>query len=189
MVNKGDAIGWDEWRHLPIEQQMAWRIPITTMFNVTRLRQTHPVILVSDYLRLHNLSADSEGSSGSWLRNEYHQHANIFESDPEKKPSLHVIENWWYDPSGVIRVDMLPMEMRVRGNWSEEGGNPSADMAGSWGAEVETEINRKLHELSKDKSVLSWEEACSAVTGMSDEELEQEFQANGWEVLYTYQGA
>jgi len=45
-------------------------------------------------LRLHNLSADTEGSSGSWLRTEYHQQANIFESDPEKKPSLHVIENW-----------------------------------------------------------------------------------------------
>src|SRR5882762_4686690 len=35
MVNKGDAVGWDEWRDMPIEKQMGFRIPISVMVNIT----------------------------------------------------------------------------------------------------------------------------------------------------------
>ena len=38
MVNKADAIGWDEWRELPYEQQMAFRIPISLVLDLPRLR-------------------------------------------------------------------------------------------------------------------------------------------------------
>jgi len=55
MVNRGDAVGSDDWRELPIEQQMAFRIPISTMINLPHLRAHQPVITVSEYLRLHGL--------------------------------------------------------------------------------------------------------------------------------------
>ncbi|KAI0308457.1 hypothetical protein OF83DRAFT_1180803, partial [Amylostereum chailletii] len=42
MVNKGDAIGWEEWRTLPIEQQMGWRLPMSLMLNLTHIREKHP---------------------------------------------------------------------------------------------------------------------------------------------------
>lgn len=35
MVNRNDAVGSDEWRELPIEQQMAWRIPIEVRISTT----------------------------------------------------------------------------------------------------------------------------------------------------------
>jgi hypothetical protein len=164
MYNRGDAIGWDDWRKLSIEEQMAWRIPITTMFNVTHLRRTHPVILISDYLRLHNLSADVEYSNGAWLRDTYHEHANVFESDPQKKPSLQVIENAWYDPTGTNRVDVLPRDMRMRGNWSEELGDPIQGQRGGWGNHTVTAASRLLlAAVPADKSVLPWEDARAAL--------------------------
>jgi hypothetical protein len=52
MVNKGDAIGWGEWRDLPIEQQMGFRIPIAVMLDIPHLRKTHNVITIAEYLRL-----------------------------------------------------------------------------------------------------------------------------------------
>jgi hypothetical protein len=160
MVNKNDAIGWNEWRKLPVEDQMAWRIPITMMFNLTHLRRTHPVILTSEYLRLHNFSTDVEWSNGAWLRSTYHEHANVFESDPDRKPSLQVIENSWYDPRGINRVDVLPTHMRLRGDWREDLGNPAFGQKGGWGNNVTTAISRMLlATLPADKSVLSWEQA------------------------------
>lgn len=165
MVNKGDAIGWDEWRKLPIEEQMAWKIPINTMFNITHLRRTHPVITVNEYLRLHNFSADTEWSNGAWLRSTYHQHANVFESDPQKKPSLHVIENWWFDPEGVNRVDELPEDMKIRGNWSDEGGDLSKGQKGSFDSNVTTTTTSRLLSIAmpSGQSVLSWDEARRAL--------------------------
>lgn len=213
MVNKNDAIGWDEWRKLPIEQQMSWKIPMTTMFNVTHLRLTHPVILMSDYLRLHNLSANTEWSNGAWLRTTYHEHANIF--PPNRKPNLHVIENEWYDPSGVVRVDFLPEDMKSRGKWSPEGGDWSRGQRGSWQVNVTTMTNRLLRtSLPSGRSALTWDEARAIldfempvwtedhydtdVTSLkvgqrwdlsTTEQMERVLQANGWEVLYTYTGA
>lgn len=201
MFNKNDAFGWNEWKDLPMDQQMTWRIPITTMFNLTHLRRTHSVILISDYLRLHNLSADTEGSSGAWLQFEYHTHANIFDSDHQRRPTLHVIENGWYEPNGINRVDLLPMEMKIRGNWSDNGGDLAQGQRGSWGHNVTTTISSSLHvALPKDKSVLSWEEAHKILQTFvsegdevqnmlaTDEGVEELLQLNGWEVLHTYVG-
>lgn len=173
------------------------------MFNVTHLRRTHPVILISDYLRLHNLPADTEGSNGAWLRREYHDHANVFESNPERKPSLRVIENGWFDPDDIIRVDMLPTDMKIRGNWSDTGGDSSRGWGGFWENDLTTTINSFLHAaLPKDKSLLSWEEALTALQAAiaeenktqlqdmpsTDEEVERLLQLNGWEILYTFRG-
>jgi hypothetical protein len=72
MVNKGDAVGWNEWRDLPMEQQLAWRIPIEVMLDIPHLRSVHPVILVSEYLRLQGIRVEKEWASGGWHTQDYH---------------------------------------------------------------------------------------------------------------------
>ncbi|KAH7928998.1 hypothetical protein BV22DRAFT_1030029 [Leucogyrophana mollusca] len=196
MVNRGDAVHSDEWRKLPEAEQMGWRIPLSVMVNMTHLRQTQPVILVSEYLRLHNLSLDHEASNGQWETEKYHQHASIFETDPTKKPSLHIIENHWYDPKGINRIDYIPDDMRSRGNWNPEGGAKGKGEVGSWGTQDKSRIYTFLAgALSGRQHVLEWDKARSILQGLgvgdvsTDEALEKTLRDNGWEVLYTYDGA
>ena len=92
MVNRGDAVGKDEWRKLPIEKQMAFRIPISLMIDLPHLRAHHPVITVSEYLRFHGQDPESESSRGSWERELYHSHSNVFEADTDQIVILRV--NW-----------------------------------------------------------------------------------------------
>ncbi|KAK0203915.1 hypothetical protein DFS33DRAFT_1374267 [Desarmillaria ectypa] len=105
MVNKGDVLGSNEWLGLPIDQQTAWVLPINLMINITHLRQSHPVITVSDYLRLYGHDSDAEAPDGQWQRVFYHLTENVLTG---KIPDLYVIENgWWYDPPGTVRVDEM----------------------------------------------------------------------------------
>jgi hypothetical protein len=188
------------------------------MFNLTHLRRSHPVILTSEYLRLHNLSADVESSNGAWSRTAYHEHANVFDSATGKRPSLQVIENSWFDPKGINRVDVLPDEMKLRGNWSEEFGDHTNGRRGDWGATVTTTVSHLLSDaLPQGQSILFWEQAREVLQATppdvsqehavdknsidsaakirlhrdvsSDEGLEGVLRSNGWEVLYTYDGA
>lgn len=192
MVNRGDATGTDEWRQLPIEKQMAWRIPVSLMFNLTHLRETHAVITVSDYLRLHNISADVETTNGHWDTDLYHRSANIF-SDSRVEPSLYVIKNEWYD-AGIVRVDQLPQTMRERGGW-----NITHGQVGSWATTEETPLSKALHDaMASGASVLDWDTVL-VVVGDDNDSVETEsssaggiastLEENGWEVLYTYGGA
>jgi len=89
----GDAVGLDEWRELPVEQQTAFRIPISIIIDLPHLRAHHPVITVSEYLRLHGQDPEAESSQGSWQTELYHSHPNVFGSNKIKMPSLFVIEN------------------------------------------------------------------------------------------------
>lgn len=199
MVNKGDAVGWDEWRKLPFEQQMGWEIPMQLMLNLTHLRKTHPVILVSDWLRFHGQSPDTEFSNGAWQRGPYHQSPNVFEQDKSKLPSLYVIENHWYDPTKTHRVDHLPEDMKLRGEWSPEGYDASTGRKGHWPHRDPTEAFQRLKaKLPADRHYLEWHEASDALQHedgahlwdtSSDEKLEKVLQENGWEVLHTFRGA
>ncbi|KAG1744265.1 hypothetical protein EDB19DRAFT_1632903 [Suillus lakei] len=191
MVNRGDATGSDEWRQLPIEQQMAWRIPVSLMFNLTHLRETHAVITVSDYLRLHNISVDVETTNGRWDTDLYHRGVDIF-SDSGAEPSLYVIKNEWYD-AGVVRVDQLPQTMRERGGWNITHGS-----VGSWATKEETPLSLALHDaMTSGASVLDWDTALIVVgdenepigvESSSDGRIASILEENGWEVLYTYGG-
>lgn len=205
MVNRNDAIFSDEWRYLPYESQMAWRIPITVMFNVTRLRARHPVILTSDYLRLHGLSPDIERSNGGWLRDVYHSHANVFARNQSAPPSLHVVENKWFDPPGVVnRVDHLTEEMKARGKWDPDAGDQSMGQRGGWPAEeaAMTDVSFVLHlNLQTEwagQTVIDWEVAKALLAGTGyaadvdledDAQFEKFLQENGWEVLHTFRPA
>jgi hypothetical protein len=196
MVNRGDAVNSDEWRYLPIDSQMAWRLPISVMLNMTLLRNAQPVITVSEYLRLHNIPEDTELSDGHWERQKYHTNPFIFDKT-NSIPSLHVIENQWFDPPNINRVDVLPEDMRKRGGWSAEGGDLSKDEVGSWGETLKTALNSALEGAFPGRPrVLGWERAREVLEQQghasdvrTDEGMERILNENGWEVLYTYNGA
>jgi len=182
MVNKGDAMGKDEWRGLPIEQQMGFRIPISVMMDLPRFRERGPVITASEYLRLHGQDPNIESADGLWPRELYHSQANVFESDRTKTPSLFVIENHWYDPPGTVRVDYIPQEMKGRQN-SQSGEGP-------------TEISNLLwRKAGLGTTAVDWESAKS-ILGLSklepevdlgdDAVVERILNDNGWEVLHTF---
>lgn len=190
-VNHGDAVGSDEWRKLPPDEQLSWRVPIGVMLNMTLLRSTQPVITVSEYLRLHNLPEDAEASNGHWDRTGYHRNPNKY----GKAPSLYVIQNGWYDPSAITRVDFITDEMKSRGGWISEG----SEGKGTWPKNaVETAANRALTSAMSDNGarVLEWDRARQILQEQgygseanTDTKMEVILNKNGWEVLHTYQGA
>ncbi|KAF9239248.1 hypothetical protein BU15DRAFT_46824 [Melanogaster broomeanus] len=193
MVNRGDATYSDEWRNLPIEQQMAWRISISLMFNLTHLQQSHAVITTSDYLRLHNISADLESSDGHWDTETYHVNNAL----GSQEPSLHAIENWWYDPDDFVRVDLIPEDMRLRGGWRTQGGDASRGQMGSWNDTTDSEIYHSLMDaLPEGRPVLDWGsvrrvvEDGNRITPLSSVgAIGDVLRENGFEVVYTYTGA
>jgi hypothetical protein len=196
MVNKGDAIGWEEWRELPYEQQMGFRIPISLMLDLPRLRERHHVITASEYLRLHGQDPSSESSSGYWLRDWYTAHPNVF--DPEQRtPTQFIIENHWYDPTGVNRVDYIPDAMKSRGRWQQYFEPETQETAGYWPPEVPTDISSRLTSAMPDgRHIMDWESVKSVlreagfgseVDRAHDAFLEGILSANGWEVLSTFE--
>lgn len=190
MVNHGDAVHSDEWRHLPIDEQMSWRIPISLMLNMTLLRNTQSVVTVAEYLRLHGIDENREASDGRWDRVGYHSG-----NGSAGGPTLHVIENGKYDPREVNRVDTIPDDMKQRGGWIP----PSSSSSGyaSWGQTRKTVVYATLEGALPDRpKVLPWDRAREVLTtggfingNSRDEEVERVLKENGWEVLFTYDGA
>lgn len=199
MVNKGDAVGWEEWRELPYEQQMGFRIPITLMFDLPRLRARHPIITASEYLRLHGLDPESESSSGYWSRDWYISSPNIFEPNQTKLPTQSIIENSWYDPSGTNRVDYIPEAMKSRGKWERYNESQIYDHenAGYWPPQDPTDISNLLtNVLPEGKAILDWSTIKSVLrentVGLEailndDRAVERLLNDNGWEVLHTFE--
>jgi hypothetical protein len=196
MVNRGDAVGSNDWRALPIEKQMAFRIPISIMIDLSHLRARHPVITVSEYLRIHGLDSEGESSRGHWQRESYHTHPNVFESNKTKTPSLFVIKNQWYEPSGSNRVDYIPQAMKERGNWGSYSPSQSQESGGYWRFVEPTEISERLTNALRDSAaVLDWNTA-KRILGTSelepemdlddDKAVEDVLNANGWEILHTF---
>jgi hypothetical protein len=193
MVNRGDAVGLDEWRELPIEKQMAFRIPISIMIDLPHLRAHHPVITVSEYLRLHGLDPEGESSSGSWQGELYHARANVFEPNKTMTPSLFVIKNQWYDPSGSTRVDYIPQAMKERGNWERYFPSHSQETGGYWPFVAPTVVSRRL--ANGNSGVPDWDAAKRVLLSSKlepevdlddDKVVEDILNANGWEVLHTF---
>jgi hypothetical protein len=184
MVNRGDAMDSDQWRELPIEQQMGFRIPISVVLDLPRLRERGPVITVSEYLRLHGQSPEAESTTGLWPRELYHSNPNVFESNQTKMPSLFVIENHLYDPDNTNRVDYIPQEMKSRGNWTQD---------------TPTNISKLLLERAYERSIVAdWGTAKDALRDAElgpevdlddDAVVEDILIANGWEVLHTFSHA
>ncbi|KAH9980621.1 hypothetical protein BJV74DRAFT_887716 [Russula compacta] len=199
MVNKTEALSSNEWIGLSIEQQMGFRIPISVMLDLGHLRVRYPVITVSDYLRLHGQDPESESSKGSWLRESYHTHGNVLELNGTKRPSLFVIENDWYDPTGTNRVDYIPQAMKRRGKWERYNHTESENQesVGYWPEEKPTTISKRLWRLVQgDNAIVDWNMAIGALRSsqlqlgrgidLDDRVLEDVLNANGWEVLHTF---
>ena len=196
MVNRGDAVGSDAWRELPMEKQMAFRIPISVMIDLSHLRARHPVITVSEYLRLHGLDPEIESSRGSWQRESYHTHPNVFESNKTEAPSLFVIENRWYQPSASNRVNYIPQAMKERGNWERHSPSQGKETAGYWPIVKPTRISEQLkNAMPSFPSVLDWDTAKNILGAAKlepeidlddDKAIEDALNANGWEVLHTF---
>ncbi|KAH8991444.1 hypothetical protein EDB86DRAFT_3235240 [Lactarius hatsudake] len=197
MVNKGDAIGSDEWREMPIEKQMGFRIPISVVVNITHLRSRQPVITASEYLRMHGQDPESESSSGFWPRQSYHTHTNVFETNKTKTPSLFVIENHWYAPTGTVRVDYIPEEMKKRGGLERHPGPDNYDgSAEHWPSLEPTELSINLAETADGigfpldwnsaKYVLENSPLIGDVNLDNDDVVDEVLNAHGWEVLYTF---
>ncbi|QRV76198.1 O-FucT domain protein [Ceratobasidium sp. AG-Ba] len=164
MVNRGDAIGWGEWRNLPIEKQMGWRVPVGVMLDLNHLRKTHSVVTVGEYLQLNGMPASTEWSNGAWHRENYQNGGKV---------SLHVIPNNEYDPSPMVRVDNLPKHPPGRDN---------------------SPLSRALYEkLGEKRIVMDLPEAADIVRSHAefadDAQLEAILRENGWEFLHTFRGA
>ncbi|KAG9045288.1 hypothetical protein FS837_006553 [Tulasnella sp. UAMH 9824] len=176
MVNRGDAIGWGEWRDLPIEKQMGWRVPMDTMLDLPHLRKTWPVILVREYLELHGMDPNKEWSNGAWHRTDY-----LADKPDGSKYTLFNVKNNLYDPDNVVRVDR-------KEPFIQKGIKEDAD-SGSIGLKLYSMMTSK-----NSKNVIDFEDARSAVEGSmknrnDDKELQQLLEENGWVVLHTYAGA
>ncbi|KAF9024435.1 hypothetical protein BDZ89DRAFT_954732 [Hymenopellis radicata] len=168
MVNRGDAVDNDEWRELPIDQQMGWKIPIELMINITHLRHAHPVLTTADYLRLHGQDPSSEASNGHWTRDLYHSRPNLITG---RFPSLKVIPNSAYDPEDVVRVDRILDDDTAERNFSV----------------ADPQVVQTLYAaLPAGKSILEWQQAQSALGIWGDLELDRVVTENGWRILYTY---
>lgn len=209
VVNKGDAVGLDEWRDWPKEEQLNWRLPITNMINMTKIREHQPVVTVSEFLRLHGISPVRERSNGAWDRSGYHVNPPIYASDPghdsASKPSLFVVQNGWYDPAKVIRVDYIPEDMKTRGGWTIGSANSTTKVEqvmpgrfGAWSDTLKTKVNKLLTaKLSGDDGYLNWDKVVDALEEakvlesgrITDAEIERILQSNGWEVMHTFEGA
>jgi hypothetical protein len=196
MIDRGEAVGSDEWRNLPIDKQMAFRIPISIMLDLPLLRARHPVITVSEYLRLHGLDPEIEASNGQWQKESYHTQPDVFESNRTKVPSLFVVENHWYMPEGTIRVDYIPQAMKDRGNWQPYSRSGSQETAGYWPFAVPTDISTRLAEVMQMQGVMDWDTVKLTLRAASDlvpevdldddKALEEVLNANGWEVVHTF---
>ncbi|EJD55335.1 hypothetical protein AURDEDRAFT_140927 [Auricularia subglabra TFB-10046 SS5] len=159
MVNRGDALNSDEWRELPMEDQMAWKVPMGLMIDMKQLRKHHSVLLVSEYLRLHNLRPSLEASTGRWLRDAYHEGPHA--------PSLFVIQNTQIDPTNIVLVDTFPGTF--------EPPPPS------------TPLSEKLAATAEGRIILNWMTVRRIVGGSkTDEKIEGELVASGWHSLYTF---
>ncbi|VDB91195.1 unnamed protein product [Peniophora sp. CBMAI 1063] len=196
VVNKTEALHTDQWAAVPPEQQMAFRVPISLMLNITRMREVHPTILTSDYLRLHDLPASLEASDGNWQRVAYHQHPNMFAS-PEhpRNPSLFVVANRWYDADKTIRVDRLSEDMIPRGGWVQGVGSGNGT-GGHWSEQEETDISKNLRGSLNYAGVVNWPAAVHRLKRMEvaqrydldkDSEVIAALQENGWEAVHTFE--
>ncbi|KAI0029476.1 hypothetical protein K488DRAFT_56240 [Vararia minispora EC-137] len=175
MVSMGTALGMPHWNKVD-----AWRIPLPLMLNITRMRAAHPVILVADYLRLHDLPADFEAGNGEWDRVRY------------PAETLFVVENEAYDPRGTVRVDSLPDEVKARGNWTLN----AKGVGGAWMHAEESAVSRHLRHYVRPststadydiaRNILKRTEFAEQYDLLSADGFAACLHENGWEILHTF---
>ncbi|KAF8329077.1 uncharacterized protein EI90DRAFT_2924656 [Cantharellus anzutake] len=174
MVNRGDAIGSDEWRQLPIEEQMGWRMPVGVMVDLTHLRRLHPVITTSEFLQLHGLNNSLEQTDGTFRETAY------LGASIAPPFTISIIPNGEFDhgPHGeVVRVDRLaPLPPGVPTNTTRITAVLLQRLEhDAWHTLDFEEVKRIL----KEAGLRVWE---------GEDELEHLLEAEGWVLLYTFGG-
>ncbi|EJT97137.1 hypothetical protein DACRYDRAFT_102540 [Dacryopinax primogenitus] len=100
-VNRGDAVGIDEWRGLPQEEQQAWVLPIERMVDIDRLRGAGwSVVTGVEFNSLEGLDQWEMGN-GTFPRElpfpkDINAHAPL---------TIYHIPNEAYEPNNTIRID------------------------------------------------------------------------------------
>lgn len=188
MVNRGDAIGWGEWRDLPMEKQMGWRVPMSMMLDLPHLRSQYNVLLVDEYLRYHGMDPGKEWSNGAWHRTDY----------LAPNMTIFVVKNEEYDPEGWVRVDSRDTMFKAHTNkhhdHSHEHGHGAMDKRAMPEVPGQGELHDKLTSMIGNDLVLDWNKARIAVAGFVNStrdkaEVEEFLWANGWATLHTFAGA
>lgn len=175
MVNRGDAVGTNEWRELPIEKQMGFVIPIEVMIDIPHLRKHHNVVMMTEYLYLQGLNITRERSNGAWDRDYYHE--------GYEEPTLYVMPNSVYEPEGMVRVDLMPPVPKGAVNAT----GPDSQFGGMSDAYLQRALQ------GKDRAFLDWSEAVEALkdpmTSFNATDVEKTLDDAGWVVLHTWNGA
>lgn len=137
------------------------------MIDLKHLRTRYHVVTVREYLELHGQDPNLEWSNGAWHRELYHA------STPT--PTLAVIRNHEFDPSGTIRVDrMPPIAKNVIG-----GGGIASTLTEALGNNVIMNLE-DARNLLKSKGMNTW---------TTEQEFEDTLDSNGFVVLHTFAGA
>lgn len=167
MVNRTRAIGWLDWKDLPSDEQMGWRIPLEIMIDIPHLRKTHPVILVSEYLRLQNLPINYEWANGAWQKSVYHSGTS--------SPTLHAIQQNQYD-DGIVRVDSYNLQGKEQPLTSE-------------GKRMDTLLLQALLRTKKTTLTMGQVRAALSITEpIRDGQIEDALGQAGWVLLHTWAG-
>ncbi|VDC06539.1 unnamed protein product [Peniophora sp. CBMAI 1063] len=164
--HRGDEIGMGDFKYLSDAEQIAWRLPISLMLDLPRIRRAHSVITVSEYLRLQELNPKLELGNGSWSATLYHE--------GPQKPTLRSLTTSDWD-EGFVRVDReydLPKPKDV-------GGAIDVALRGQLHEHGTIEIGHAQN-VMHDQAHAQWE---------SIAELEQLLHNAGWGVLHTFRGS
>ena len=112
-------------------------------------------------------------------------------------PSQFIIENQWYDPTGINRVDYIPQAMKTRGKWERHPEAEISESAGYWLPEDPTDIsNLLMSAMPEGRPAMDWDVAkgilresrvALEVDVNDDNVVEGVLHANGWEVLHTFE--
>lgn len=129
----------------------------------------HPVMFVSEYLRLRGVNDTMESGPGWWGGEEYHR---------GHQPTSHTIDYRDYDPSEIIRVD----------NYNPEHWEITDTLA--------IRVNETLYNRLQDfgRRHMSLDEARSTIAASirrisNPDELMAILRDAGWEILHTWSGA
>jgi len=177
-VRRGDEIGMGDFGYLSEDLQQAWRLPISIMIDIPRLRsRATSVVTVAEYLVLNGLPTTYEKPNGHWDLDKYHEAPHSPGSPPSAKgPSHYIFSNDVYEPSGVVRVDYAPpKEVHAQDVEDKPIYQAVNDLLGEKKAVDLEEVTSEL----KAKNLASWN---------NDIELEILLHDNGWTMVYTFKG-
>lgn len=153
-----------DFAYLSDDEQVAWRLPISLMLDMSLIRRQHSVITVAEYLKLHQLDLALEVLNGSWSESAYH--GGPF------KPTLHALTQEGWD-SGFVRVDRELLVPTV------EHDSVYDALHAQLGEGTFLSLGQ-AQDIVRGAGLASWKD---------DAEFGRILSEHGWEALYTFRGS